>query len=82
MTAKEKAAAIVRGYNLHMESDGPEIAQTIENAITAAVEEEREACLEIIDAWIRPGASTLDRTVGGVVALKIARKIRARGNKD
>jgi hypothetical protein len=48
----------------------------------AVIEEEREACLEIVDAWIRPGASTLDRTVGGVVALKIARKIRARGNKD
>lgn len=56
--------------------------KAVEWVITKAIEEEREACASVADAWVWPDKpDTPDSNLASHVAKKIARKIRARGEK-
>lgn len=58
------------------------LREFIEEQIIAAIEEEREACAGVADAWNWPGAPDKpDSNLASHVARKIARKIRERGER-
>lgn len=72
MTPRARAIDIVMTEHVSVED--------IEQAIIAAIEEERGACAEIAEAWVRPSMGMPDADAWAAVAGKIARKIRARSD--
>ncbi len=79
MTPRERADDCIRKFDAPM---WPQDADTIEAAITAAIEEEREACAQIADEYrkaVDPGA--YGAAYKTVMAGGIRDAIRARSEK-